>query len=65
LVKLELLLLLKQISLNTKLYILKTCVFNTALYACEVWMLKKTDRNGILAFKMYCCRRLLQISWTH
>src|SRR6218665_389013 len=54
----------KQISHKTKLNILKTCVFSTALYACEAWMLKKTDRDKILAFEMYCYRRLLQIKWT-
>src|SRR6218665_3963362 len=54
----------KQISDKTELNILKTCVFSTALYACEVWTLKKTDRDKILAFEMYCYRRLLQIKWT-
>src|SRR6218665_3061701 len=47
----------KQISHKTKLNILKTCVFSTALYACEAWRLKKTDRDKILAFEMYCYRR--------
>src|SRR6218665_648297 len=54
----------KQISYTTKLNILKTCVFSTALYACDAWTLKKTDRDKILAFEMYCYRRLLQINWT-
>src|SRR6218665_2934982 len=54
----------KQISHKTKLNIFKTCVFSTALYACEAWMLKKTDRDKILVFEMYCYRRLLQINWT-
>jgi len=39
-------------------------VFSTALYACEAWTLEKTDRDKILAFEMYCYRRLLQINWT-
>src|SRR6218665_4219397 len=54
----------KQISHKTKLNILKTYVFSTALYACEACTLKKTDRDQILAFEMYCYRRLLQINWT-
>src|SRR6218665_135781 len=54
----------KQIRHKTKLNILKTCVFSTLLYACEAWTLKKTDRDKILAFEMYCYRRLLQINWT-
>src|SRR6218665_2583025 len=54
----------KQISHKTKLNILKTCVFSTALYAYEAWTLKKTNRDKVLAFEMYCYRRLLQINWT-
>src|SRR6266536_6084175 len=54
----------KQISYRTKLNILKTCVFSTALYACETWTIKKTDRNKILAFEMYCYRRMLHLRWT-
>ena len=42
----------------------RTCVFNTVLYACEAWTIKKTDRDKILAFEMYCYRRILHISWT-
>src|SRR6218665_1154979 len=44
----------KQISYKTKLNVLKTCVFSTALYACEAWTIKKTDKEKILAFEMYC-----------
>src|SRR6218665_2257008 len=36
----------KQISYKTKLNVLKTCVFSTALYACETWTIKKTDKQG-------------------
>src|SRR6266536_5863044 len=54
----------KQISYRTKLNILKTCVFSTALYACETWTLKKTDRNKTLAFEMYCYRKMLHLKWT-
>lgn len=54
----------KEISNKTKLNILRSCVFSTALYASESWTLKKVDRAKILAFEMYCYRRLLHISWT-
>lgn len=54
----------KQISYKTKISILRTCVFSIALYASETWTLKKTDRDKILAFEMYCYRRILQLSWT-
>jgi hypothetical protein len=53
----------KTISYATKLKILKTCVFSTALYACETWTLKKTDAGKILAFEMYCYRRILHLNW--
>jgi len=54
----------RQISYHTKLQILKTCVFSTALYACETWTFKKNDRDKILAFEMYCYRRILHLRWT-
>jgi hypothetical protein len=54
----------KTISHGTKKRILQTCVFSTALYACETWTLKKEDKQRILAFEMYCYRRILQINWT-
>lgn len=34
------------------------------MYACETWTLKKEDKRRILAFEMYCYRRILQINWT-
>ena len=54
----------KTISHGTKKRLLETCVFSTALYACETWTLKKEDRQRILAFEMYCYRRILQLNWT-
>ncbi len=52
-----------EISYNTKLTILKTCVFSTMLYGCETWTYRKADANRILAFEMYCYRRILRLSW--
>ena len=43
--------------------ILRTCVFSVALFACETWTLKKTDRDKILTFEMHCYRRILHIRW--
>jgi len=54
----------KQISYSTKLTIVKTCVFSVALYAFETLTMKKADEEKILAFEMYCCRRILRLSWT-
>src|SRR6218665_1956731 len=39
-------------------------MFSTGLYACEALMQKKNNRDKILAYEMYCYRRLLQIDWT-
>ena len=52
----------KQISYSTKLTIVKTCVFSVALYAFETLTMKKADEEKILAFEMYCCRRILRSS---
>ena len=53
----------RNISYATKLSILKTCVFSTMLYGCETWTYKKADKDRILAFEMYCYRRVLRIRW--
>ena len=45
--------------------IIKTCVFNTAPYACETLTLKETDKGKILPLKIYCYRRILHLSWIH
>jgi len=54
----------KQINHKTKLNVLKTCVFTTALYASETWTIKKTDKDKILAFEMCCYRRISHLNWT-
>ena len=54
----------KAVRYKTKLSILRTCVLSVALYACETWTFKKDDRNKLLAFEMYCYRRILRLSWT-
>ena len=53
----------KNISFTTKLNVLKTCVFSTMLYGCETWTYRKADKDRILAFEMYCYRRMLGIRW--
>jgi hypothetical protein len=53
----------RNVSYAIKLSILKTCVFSTMLYGCETWTYKKADKNRILAFEMYCYRRILGITW--
>ena len=53
----------KDIRMNVKAQILKTCVFSVLLYASETWTIKRTDQDRLLAFEMRCYRRLLNIRW--
>jgi len=54
----------RQISYKIKVNILESCVFSVALFACETWTLKKTDKDLLLAFQMHCYRSILQVRWT-
>jgi hypothetical protein len=49
--------------METKLEILKTCVFSLLLYTCETWTLKKKEKDLLMAFDMRCYRRILHIWW--
>jgi hypothetical protein len=53
----------RNISYATKLSILKTAMFSRMLYGCETWTYKKADKEKILAFEMYCYRRVLRKRW--
>ena len=53
----------KEISVETKLSILTTCILSILLYACESWKLRKQDREKLMAFEMRCYRRILHIRW--
>ena len=48
---------------KTKLRVLETVVFPTALYACEAWTINNTDAKRITSFEMKCYRKILRISW--
>ena len=54
----------KAITLETKLSILKTCVFSTMLYGCETWTVTKRYESRILSFERKCYRKILRIGWT-
>ena len=54
----------KVITLETKLSILKTCVFSTMLYGCETWTVTKRCESQILSFERKCYRKILRIGWT-
>ena len=54
----------RDITLPTKVHILKAMVFPVVLYGCESWTIKKAEHQRIDAFKLWCWRRLLRIPWT-
>ena len=54
----------RDITLLTKVLIVKATVFPVVIYRCESWTIKKAERKGIDAFKLWCKRRLLRVSWT-
>ena len=54
----------RDITLPTKVHIVKAMVFPVVMYGCESWTIKKTDHRRIDAFELWCCGRLLRDSWT-
>ena len=50
----------KDITLPTKIYLVKTMVFPVVMYGCESWTIKKADCRRIDAFELWCWRRLLE-----
>ena len=54
----------KDITLPTKICLVKAMVFPVAMYGCESWTVKKTERRRIDSFELWCWRRLLRVPWT-
>ena len=54
----------RDITLPTKICILKAMVFSVVTYGCESWTIKKAEHQRIDAFKLWCWRRLLRVPWT-
>ena len=54
----------KDITLLTKVCIVKAMVFPVVIYGCEIWTVKKAEHQRTDAFKLWCWRRLLRVSWT-
>ena len=54
----------RDISLVSKVFIVKAMVFPVVMYGCESWTIKKAERRRIDAFELWCWRRLLRIPWT-
>ena len=54
----------RDITLPTKVCLVKAIVFPVFVYECESWTIKKAERQRIDAFKLWCWRRLLRVPWT-
>ena len=54
----------RDITLPTKVCLVKTMVFPVVIYGCESWTVKKAERGKIDAFEPWCWRRLLRVPWT-
>ena len=54
----------RDITLPTKIHLVKALVFPVVMYGCEKWTVKKTEHQRTDAFKLWCWRRLLRVPWT-
>ena len=54
----------RDITLPTKVCLVKAMVFPVVMYGCERWTVKKVERRRIDAFELWCWRRLLRVPWT-
>ena len=55
---------IRDITLPTKVHLVKAMVFPVVMYECESWTIKEAERQRINAFKLWCWRRLLRVPWT-
>ena len=54
----------RDITLSTKVCLVKAMVFPVVMYGCESWTIKKTERQRIDVFELWCWRRFLRVPWT-
>ena len=54
----------RDITLPTKVHLVKAMVFAVIMYGCKSWAIKKAERRRIDAFELWCWRRLLRVPWT-
>ena len=54
----------RDITLPTKVHLVKAMVFPVVMYGCESWTIKKAEGQTIDAFELWCWRRLLRVPWT-
>ena len=63
-IKLDSVLKTRDITLPTKVGLVKVMVFPVVMYKCESWTIKKAEHQRISAFEQWCWRRLLRVPWT-
>ena len=63
-INLDIILKSRNITLPTKVHLVKVIVFPVVKYGCESWTIKKAERRRIDAFELWCWRRLLRVPWT-
>ena len=54
----------RDITLSTKVHLVKAMILPVVMYGCESWTIKKAERQRIDAFQLWCWRRLLRVPWT-
>ena len=54
----------RDITLPTKVRLVKAMVFPVVMYGCEIWTIKKAEHQRIEGFSLWYCRRLLRVPWT-
>ena len=54
----------RDITLPTKVHLVKAMVFRVVMYGCEIWTIKKVECQRIDVFELWCWRRLLRVPWT-
>ena len=54
----------RDITLPTKVHLVKAMIFPVVMYGCESWTIKKAEQQRINAFELWCWRRLLRVPWT-
>ena len=54
----------RDITLSTKVHLVKAIVFQVVMYGCESWTIRKAECRRIDAFELWCWRRLLRVPWT-
>ena len=54
----------RDITLSTKVHLVKATVFPVVIYGCESWTVKKVEHRKVDAFELWCWRRFLRVPWT-